>query len=139
MMRAFVAAVAALSISACATQPDPCTPEWVEWKSEKVLKSFALEHRGFLRDLQKMKGQFDSPGLLAVARIARIADEASEVIEDFREDVVPELEQAYKLCGSAEKLMPTFTKFLRDEGIDDETIKWIEGLAAFVEAVQNGR
>lgn len=133
----FAAAAAILAVSACATQPEPCTAEWVQWKSEKVLRSFAIQHRGFLRDLQKMEGQFDSPSLLAVARIARIADDAGDVIEGFNEDVLPELQLAYEQCGSVEKLMPAFTKFLRQEGVDDKTIQWVEGLATFVQAVQS--
>lgn len=132
----FASAAALLAISACATQPEPCTGEWVEWKSEKVLRSFAVQHYGFIRDLKKLEDQFDSPGLLAVARIARIADDAGEVIEDFQEDVVPEIKLAYEQCGSAEKLLPTFTNFLRTEGVSDNAIKWIEGLAAFVEVIQ---
>lgn len=136
MIRFAAAAAALLAFSACATQPEPCTPEWAQWKSEKVLRSFAIQHRGFIRDLRKLEGQFDSPSLLAVAQIARVADDAGEVIEDFRKQVVPELKLAYEQCGSVEKLMPTFTKFLRQEGLSDETIKWVEGIAAFVQAVQ---
>ena len=133
-----IAAIAAsLAVSACATQPEPCTPEWAQWKAERILTPFAIEHRGFLRDLQKMEGQFDSPSLLAIAQIARIADEAGEVFEDFQEDIVPELKSAYAQCGSAEALMPTFTKFLRQEGVSDEAIKWIEGLAAFMQIVSD--
>ncbi len=132
----FAAAAAILAISACASQPEPCTPEWAQWKAEKLLTPFAIKHRGFLRDLRKMEGQFDNPSLLAIAQIARIADDAGDVIEDFRTEVMPEFQLAYQQCGSVEKLMPTFTKFLRQEGVDDTTIKWIEGLAAFVEAVQ---
>ena len=136
MIRFAAAAAAFAAISACATQPEPCTGEWVEWKSEKVLRSFAGQHYGFIRDLKKLEDQFDSPGLLAIARIARIADDAGEVIADFQTDVVPELKLAYEQCGSVEKLLPTFTKFLRTEGVSDNAIKWVEGLAAFVEVMQ---
>ena len=133
----FAAIAASLAVSACATAPEPCTPEWAQWKAEKVLTPFAIKHRGFIRDLRKMEGQFDSPSLLAIAQIARIADDAGEVFEDFQEDVVPDLKAAYAQCGSVEALMPTFTKFLRQEGVSDEAIKWIEGLAAFMQVIQN--
>lgn len=136
MFRIAVTSLCIAALSACATQPDPCTPEWVEWKSDKILKSFALDNRGFIRDLRKLEGQFESPSLLAAAQLLRVADEAGEVISDFKENVVPELRAAYNQCGSVDKLMPTFTKFLRQEGLSDETIRWIEGLGAFIEAYQ---
>lgn len=131
----FAFAAALLTVSACATQPEPCTPEWVQWKAEKTLRPFAIEHRGFIRDLRKMEGQFDSPSLLAIAQIARIADDAGEVFKDFQDDVVPDLKAAYAQCGSVDALMPTFTKFLRQEGVSDEAIKWVEGLAAFMQVL----
>ena len=126
-----------LAVTACATTPEPCTPEWAQWKAEKVLTPFAIKHRGFIRDLRKMEGQFDNPSLLAIAQIALIADDAGDVFGDFQEDVIPELRSAYAQCGSAEALMPTFTKFLRQEGVSDDAIKWIEGLAAFIQVIQN--
>ena len=137
MIRIAIAAVTLATLSACATQPEPCTPEWVQWKSEKVLKSFAFQHRGFIRDLRKIEGQLDSAGPLAAMRLIGLADNVVDVFEDFQDDVIPELQSAYTQCGSAEKLLPTFTKFLRQEGVSEEALKWIEGLGALVETFQN--
>ena len=43
-MRLTAALFGLAMLSACATTPEPCTPEWVEWKSEKVLKRFAVSN-----------------------------------------------------------------------------------------------
>jgi len=136
MIRLSIAAAAFALVSACATQPEPCTPEWVQWKSDKVLRSFAIEHRGFIRDLRKFEGKLKDPGPLTMMRIVGLADDAADVIEDFQGDVMPELRSAYNQCGSVEKLMPTFTKFLRQEGVSEDTLKWVEGLGAMVETLQ---
>ena len=137
MFRIVIAAVTLATLSACATQPEPCTPEWVEWKSEKVLKSFAFQNRGFLRDLKKLDGQLDSPGPLMALRLISLADDAADVFENFEDKVLPELSAARAQCGSVEKLMPAFTNFLRDEGISEDALKWVQGLGALVEALQN--
>jgi len=137
MIRYAVAAASFALVSACATQPDPCTPEWVQWKSEKVLKSFAFQNRGFIKDLRNIEGQLKNPGPLMALRVIGLADDVADVVEDFQEDVMPELRSAYAECGSVEKLMPTFTKFLRQEGISEDTLKWVEGLGALVETLQN--
>ena len=137
MFRYAVAALSIALIPACATQPEPCTPEWVQWKSDKFLNAFAVEHRGLIKDLRNIEGQFDNPGPLMAIRLIGLADDVADVIEDFQEDVMPELQAAYAECGSVEKLMPTFTKFLRQEGVSEETLKWVEGLGAMVETLSN--
>lgn len=137
MIRFTIAAGAVALMSACATQPDPCTPEWVQWKSEKVMKSFAFEHRGFIRDLRKIEGNLKDPNPLVMMRLIGLADDVADVVEDFQADVMPELRAAYNQCGSVDKLMPTFTKFLRQEGVSEDTLKWVEGLGALVETLQD--
>ena len=41
---------------------------------------------------------------------------------------MPELQSAVEQCGTPEKFIPAFTGFLRDEGIDEEMLKWIDTL-----------
>ena len=133
----FAAAAASLAlVTACATQPEPCTPEWVQWKSEKVLNAFASDHRGFIKELRNIEGKLENPGPLTALRIIGLADDAAVVIEDFQAEVMPQLRSAYQQCGTVEKMMPTFVKFLRQEGVSEETLKWVEGLGAMVETLQ---
>lgn len=137
MIRYAIAAGCLTLVSACATQPEPCTPEWVQWKSETVLSSFAAQNRGFIKDLRNIEGSFDNPGPLMALRLIGLADDVADVIEDFQADVMPELRSAYAECGSVEKLMPTFTKFLRQEGVSEDALKWVEGLGALVETLSD--
>ena len=139
MIRSLIVASALAALASCATQPEPCTPEWAQWKSDKILRGFAIEHRGFIRDLRKIEGSLQNPGPLQAMRLIGMADDAADVIEDFRDDIVPELRSAYAECGSVDKLMPTFTKFLRQEGVSEETLRWVESLAAFAETFQTSR
>lgn len=135
MIRHAIAAASIALVSACATQPEPCTPEWVQWKSEKVLRSFAIEHRGFIRDLRKIEGNIGDMNALTAMKLVGMADDVALVLEDFQADVMPELRAAYEQCGTIEKLMPTFLKFLRQEGVSDEALKWVEGLGPLVQTL----
>ena len=137
MTRQLLATAAIAALAACATQPEPCTPEWVEWKSEKVLNSFAREHYSFIRDLRGLEGQLDNPGPVTAMRIVGMADDLIDVVGDFRGEVMPELNAAVKECGSVEKLMPTFITFLRKEGVDDDVLQWVESFGALAETVQD--
>jgi hypothetical protein len=54
-LRALCAALlVATSLGACATAPEPCTTEWVEYRTDRILKRFAGENRGLVSDLRQL-------------------------------------------------------------------------------------
>ena len=105
--------------AACVTQPEPCTPEWVEWKTDRVLDKFADAHRGTVRDLREVSGRIENPSVLTAIRIASLAADSHDLVRDFNEIV-----------------MPAFTGFLRREGVGEDVIDWIEAFGVFLEMQQ---
>ena len=120
-------------LGACATTPEPCTPEWVEWKSEKVLKRFALANYSEVKRLRDFSQtlQDESIGPLTALRIPGMIDDFKVLARDFEADVLPELNAAVDECGSVQALAPALTSFLRDEGVGEDVLEWVELLAAF--------
>ena len=53
-MLKWIAASLSLSLlTACASlEPEPCTAEWVEWKTERVFSDFTRAHRSDLNQLR---------------------------------------------------------------------------------------
>ena len=42
-------------LAGCASvEPKACTAEWVDYKTEKVLKTFAYNNRGMINDLRSL-------------------------------------------------------------------------------------
>ncbi|MEM1286695.1 MAG: hypothetical protein AAGH43_15020, partial [Pseudomonadota bacterium] len=50
---ALLAATLMATLSACTTTPEPCTAEWVEWRTETVLTKFARSNFTRINRLRK--------------------------------------------------------------------------------------
>lgn len=133
-MRLTAALFGLAMLSACATTPEPCTPEWVEWKSEKVLKRFAVSNYSTvsrLRDFSRMLKEDEMSPLIAL-QIPGMIDDFKQLASRFEKTVLPELNAAVDQCGSVQELAPALTAFLRDEGVEDEVLEWVELLTAMI-------
>ena len=133
-------AAVALSTSACASfEPDPCTPEWVEWKKDRILSEFARSHRSEIRTLRSLRETFDGGDVSAfeVAGVALAAPRLGQMAQDFVDLTVPEVRTALVQCGWNGGATPLFVEMLRDDGFDEQTIAFAQQLGPIAEALAN--
>ena len=133
-------AAIALSISACASfEPDPCTPEWVEWKKDRILSEFTRSHRSEMRTLRSLRDTFDGGDVSAfqVAGVALAAPRLGQMAQDFVDLTVPEVRTALVQCGWNGGATPLFVEMLRDDGFDEQTIAFAQQLGPIAEALAN--
>ncbi|WP_158085778.1 hypothetical protein [Henriciella aquimarina] len=121
-------AISLATATGCATQPDPCTPEWIEWKTDQILTRFARSHSGTVQALRDISGQVESPNALTAIRVATMIDDFEALAQDFDRIVMPELNDAIRLCGEPRNFVPAFSEFLRREGVGEDVIGWIEAI-----------
>ena len=117
-MKALIASIAALmaitSLSGCASiEPEPCSAEWIEWKSERVLHKFARQNRGLVRDLRK----FSKTRTLVLASLADAC-----VAHEFTSNAPTILTQKSEANGK------TYSSLcINKNGMNDEEVaNWIE-------------
>lgn len=115
-------------LSACVTQPQPCTPEWVEWKTDQVMTRFARSNYGTINRLRAASARADSNSAMLALQMATLADDFLALARDFDRIVMPELNDAVAQCSQPRNFVPAFTQFLRNEGVDNEIIEWVEVL-----------
>ena len=127
-MRLAAGLIGLAMLGACATTPEPCTPEWVEWKSEKILSRFALANYSEVKRLrdfsETLEGDNISP--LVALQVPGMIDVFKDLASDFEADVLPALNDAVDECGSIQALAPALTQFLRDEGVGEDVLEWVE-------------
>jgi hypothetical protein len=130
-------ALAALAlVSGCATQPKPCTTEWIDWKSERLFDEFARDHRKQIDDLRQATSRIDPSGDKTPAQIAALALTGARAVvlgAEFFKDTVPELNRAVSQCGTAPKATQLFASLLRREGFSLDTVKAIEDLGVLLD------
>jgi type IV pilus biogenesis protein CpaD/CtpE len=137
---AVLAGLAAALAAACATtEPEPCTAEWVQYRKDRVLALFARQHGSEIGALLEMKETLDSSGssglssMQRLMRLAPMAPKIGKMVESFVETAAPEVQRAVAQCGGPEKASQLFAQMLKQEGVDDETLKWVETVGALVE------
>ena len=62
MFRSLAAVVLMFPVmSACATTPEPCTAEWFDWQTERILGEFVYDHRKEINDLREQAPRMFGP------------------------------------------------------------------------------
>lgn len=127
-------ALGALLLSGCAAlEPEPCTPDWVEWKTDRITDGFVREYRPELRELATFSQGLENPSpLLLIQMTARLSD-FQVMAEAFRDDIVPELKSAIDQCGSPTGFATAFTSILEEQGVSETVLDWVEEKAIMLE------
>ncbi|MGE6698566.1 hypothetical protein ACQKH5_12795 [Hyphomonas sp. NPDC076900] len=136
MIRFALAAMALASLGACATQPEPCTTEWVQYRTDRILGKFAMENRGLVNDLRRLTREDGRVDPVQSVILAAKAEDIQRFARSFETVVVPELNSAIAQCGRHENFVPAFTQFLRNEGVPEASLQWIGPILAIVQAMQ---
>jgi hypothetical protein len=127
MKQIAAAALTALSLAACATQPEPCTAEWVDWKTERVYSEFRKANRQQLDAMQDLNAALTTDGTGAgLLTLARLAPGVVGMINSFVRETVPEVQSAVAQCGNAPGASKLLADFLRQEGVSERAVDAIE-------------
>ena len=136
---ALSAALSALVLAAaCTTTPEPCTPEWVDYKTDRILGDFARHYRHEVNDLRDFANalQDGDTSPLTMMQIPAHIDTFKLLAAAFEAETLPDLNAAISQCSDPQLLVPAFTSFLRDEGVGEDVLEWVEVLAPL--ALENG-
>jgi hypothetical protein len=124
------------AVAGCASQPKPCTAEWVDWKTDRFFDEFVRDHREDIVDLRNATAHLDPSGKRDAADYAALAVAGAKVLGlagDFLSDTVPATRQALAQCGTAPKATQLFASLLRREGFSDSAVKAVEDLGVVLD------
>lgn len=132
MIRSLAVAIFSFPLlSACATAPEPCTAEWVDWKTERIIGQFVIEHRdeiGKLRDIAPImfgpEGGLEDVAPTSMMVLTAIG--ALDLVLDFASDAWPQISDAVSECATSPNAPRFFGDMLRREGVDERAIQAIE-------------
>lgn len=137
LIRSVLAAMALAGLGACATQPEPCTPEWIDYRTTRILSQFASENRPLVSDLRRLTRADGSLDPVQTILLSARAEDIQRFARSFETIIVPELNSAVAQCGRREDFVPAFTEFLRREGVPDSSLQWVGPILALVQVMQN--
>jgi hypothetical protein len=144
MQRALIASLAALlmggsalAAGGCASMPEPCTSQWVHWKTERFISEFVADHRKEFNDARNSSVLFSGIGgentagsipmiVLAAAGVVTLA-------ADFMNDLWPEVSDAISECDTAPRAAQLFASILREQGVDERAARAVEDLGLLLD------
>ena len=137
-MNRLIAALALVTcpLAACVTAPEPCTQEWVEYKTDHILGEFASDNRGLINDLKRITNDQGDLNTFATMRLMSRTDDLQNFADSFQNVVLPELELALVECGQSEQFAPALTGFLRDEGVDEAALQWVAPIIGLMQQLR---
>ena len=139
MMKSIAAAMLALPVLAsCATTPQPCTSEWVDWKTERIIGEFVVDHRDQIGKLREIAPVMFGPegGLQDSAptwMLVLTAIGARDLVLEFGSDAWPQITDAVAECAAEPDAAYLFAGMLRDQGVDERAVQAIERLGNIVD------
>lgn len=133
-----LASIAALGVcvfSACAAlEPEPCTSNWVKWRTDQITTDFRRTYGGDIRDLAKFSRQLENPNPFMLLQVSSRLARFRMMAEDFSTGVMPELRSAVDQCGTPTKFVSAFSGLLAEQGVDQSVLDWVETTAVLIEA-----
>ncbi|MCA8901451.1 MAG: hypothetical protein KDA53_09390 [Hyphomonas sp.] len=137
--RLAILALALLPLTACATmEPKPCTQEWIDYKSDRILRKFASENRSLINDLRRLADADGDISPLAAMSLMGKSAKIELFANSFNDIVLPELDAAVAQCGTSEEFIPAFTGFLRKEGVSEAALEWVAPIIGLMQDMRNG-
>ena len=129
-MRTSIIALAGLALSGCATlEPEPCTAEWIDWKTSQITDSFSSQYRSELRDMGRFARRLENPSPLVLLEMAGRLEEMRTMATDFSGEVMPQLRAAVDQCGTPTEFASAFSGFLQNQGMPESVTVWVQQIA----------
>jgi len=124
-------------LSSCASTPEPCTSEWVHWKTERFVTRFVKDHQKEFADARNSGALFsgmsglDTSGGIPMMLLA--AGGMLTLTSDFMNDLWPELRDAVSECDTAPRAAELFASILREQGVNERAAKAVEDLGMLLD------
>ena len=135
-LRALAAAIlTATTLGACASAPEPCTTEWIDYRTDQILTRFALKNRDLVSDLRQLVRKDGEIDTVQAILLAAKADELRDFADSFENYVIPEIKTSIGQCKGDADFIPAFTEFLRKEGVSEEALEWVGPVLALSQVI----
>lgn len=139
MKRTVIAGLAmiALTGAGCASMPEPCTSEWVHWKTDRFVSDFVRNHQKQFADARNSAALFAGVGGLdtsgGIPMMVLAAAGVVTLASDFMNDLWPEVRDAVSQCDTAPRATQLFASILREQGVDERAAKAVEDLGLLLD------
>lgn len=127
--------ILAISVSSCATAPDPekiCTAEWIEKRSDKALDKIQSKAGKSIKSLSKAAeswSQGKKPGLFQMLALQNSFKSLEKELKSGQG--MKDLRTLASTCDDPELVSKSMSRFLRKQKLPENMINFIENFAPY--------
>ena len=145
-MRKFIASAVLVSTligtSACTTVPDPaevCSAEWIAPRADRAMKDFKRDTRSIFKKLKKTGNKLESGGNIGPLQMFSLMNSLSSLgkkLENGR--AMRDMRTLANTCDDPKLIKTAMTDFMRDQGIDEKFIRFLNNFDAYTTLLETG-
>ena len=134
-----VMTISVLSLAACASTPDPakvCTSEWIGERSDKAIGKIQSKSASSLKALKKASESWVRGKEPSLYTLFKLKNETKSLRKELTDGQgIKDLRTLSKTCNDPELISDSMGKFMREQGLSDRMIGFIENLDIYQNAI----
>lgn len=129
-------------LPACATVPEPaevCSSEWISPRANRAMAEFKNDARPVVRKLRKIGKKLESGGSfkpLAMFSLMNSLQNLGNKLEHGR--AMRDMRTLATTCNDPTLIKNAMTDFLREQGIDEKFINFLNNFEAYTQLLETG-
>ena len=132
-----------LGASACTTVPDPakvCSAEWIAPRADRAMNEFKRDTRSIFKRLKKTGSKLESGNNIGPVQMFSLMNSLSRLgkkLENGR--AMRDMRTLASTCDDPKLIKNTMTNFMREQGIDDKFIRFLNNFEAYTTLLETGK
>lgn len=132
-----------LFLSACTTVPDPakvCSAEWIAPRAERAMHDFKKDTRSIFKKLKKSGNTLKDGDDIGPLQMFSLMNSISRLGKKFEHGhAMRDMRTLAKTCDDPKLIQNAMTNFMRQEGIDEQFIGFINRMDIYQELLKTGK
>ena len=129
-------------LGACASTPDPaevCSAEWIAPRADRAMTEFKKDTKSTLRTLKKVGDKLsngDQIGPIQMFSVMNAVNKLGSKFENGR--AMKDMRILANTCDDPDLIKTAMTDFMREQGIDEKFINFLNGLQEYQKLLETG-
>ena len=129
-----------LSLTGCATAPDPakvCTSEWIGERSDKAISRIEKKASRTIKPLKKASEKWAQGKTPNPVQLFLLSNSLKSLEKELKNGQgIKDLKTLSATCNDPKIISDAMGGFLRKQGLSDNIINFIEGMGVYQELIQ---
>jgi len=138
-----IAGSALLLLSGCASTPDPaevCSAEWIKPRAERAMDDFKKDAGSTFRKLEKAGKTYAEGKSLGPFQKLFLMGSINNLADNFENGRgIRDLRTLASTCNDPNLLKNTMSNFMREQGISDKFISYLNSFKAYIDLLETGK